>query len=205
MVLSDGVDDSWFVMPEDRPIGGPNFLFIGRQEPFQKGLDLLVAAIDRVTAAGQFPQARFKIAGPSTPPMANVLGQSNAYRSGLIDVVGEVSGTDKQELFAWAHYFLHPSRYEGMAKAPREALAQGVPIIASRESNLGDWAVDAHFGLVCELSVESLAEAISAACIGHAELHGQMSAAAREFAESQRWPRIAQRLDRFLVASSIAI
>jgi glycosyltransferase involved in cell wall biosynthesis len=199
LTLSDGCDDSWFIPATRSPLDtGPNFLFLGRQEPFQKGLDLLVGAIDSIMETGRFPNARFKIVGPSNWQTDAVRLDSRSIATGYLEVHGEVQGDEKQTLFSWGHYFLHPSRYEGMARAPREAVSQGLPLIASRESNFGDWILQGEFGYVCELTAESLADAISMACQAGDEEYARMSQAARRFAERRRWPQVAAELDVFL-------
>jgi len=76
-----------------------------------------------------------------------------------VKYLGRVSEEQKHALFVSAHMFVFPSHYEGFGIPPLEAMACGVPVIASRATSLpevlGDGALyfDEHdcSGLACAI------------------------------------------------------
>ena len=80
-----------------------------------------------------------------------------------------------------------------MAKLPREAVATGLPVIASRESNFGDWAEHVGFGIAVELSGDSIADAMRRFMIEQ-DLVSRCSKSAIDFAGRNTWDSIASSL-----------
>lgn len=107
-------------LPGDRRVA----LFLGRLDPAQKGLDRLVRAIDR--ERGRLRDWTFLFVGD---------GEGRALLDGLggegLDV-RVVPWTDQPAQFmAAADLLLMPSRWEGVPLAMLEAMAVGLPILAS--------------------------------------------------------------------------
>ena len=105
---------------------------------------------------------------------------------GNVFVMPPAFGHDKTLLFLESHVFLHPSRFEEMAKLPREAMATGLPVIASKESNLGDWAVSHGFGLSTGLDPLDLAAAMQK-IIDHPNSLTALSEKCIKFSDEHRW------------------
>lgn len=59
-----------------------------------------------------------------------------------------------------ADLFVQPSRFEGYSLSIMEALALGLPIIATKAA-AGEQITDGVNGVLCDASAESIAEAIS--------------------------------------------
>ena len=78
---------------------------------------------------------------------------------GKIDFLGQIVGKAKEELYEDADVFIVPSHRESFCIAIAEALAHGVPVIASKYA---PWPrlVDERCGLWVENSSSSLANAI---------------------------------------------
>jgi len=106
----------------------PRLLAVATVTP-RKAYDVLVDALARIadlewhcTIAGSLDRA------PET--VAAVRRQIEGYAlTGRIDLVGEV--IDPTRLHEAADIFVHPSRYEGYGMAIAEALAYGVPVVAT--------------------------------------------------------------------------
>lgn len=177
-----------------KPDGRLHFLFLGRLDVFQKGLDLIVDAVALLNAQGYRDQYHVTLAGPAWRDSSFHLSQRISQKQvPNISIPGPAYGQDKQRLFENAHVFLHPSRFEEMAKVVREATAAGLPVIASRESNYADWATQHCFGLSTELSAHSLAAQMGS-IMERPEMLPFMSLAATQYASASSWPSIGRRL-----------
>lgn len=75
----------------------------------------------------------------------------------------------------------------------------GVPLVATRESNFGDWVSRFSMGYVCDASARSIAAAILAACSEHDSRHATLSANALVFARAHVWGEVGRRLSDFLL------
>ncbi len=124
-VVAPGVD-----RPARPPAGGqgpPYVLALGRTEP-RKDLPTLVRAFDLI--AGSHPDLELRIAGPAgwaEDDLRSAIGK--ARFSGRIHRMGWVD--DRERLVAEAAVFAYPSVYEGFGLPPLEAMALGVPVVAT--------------------------------------------------------------------------
>jgi glycosyltransferase involved in cell wall biosynthesis len=126
----------------------PFVLFVGRLHE-QKGIDLLLAAFDRV--ATRHPSAKLVIAGPDYG--FDVPGGGRVLR------VGPVYGRDKLAALRDAACFCLPSRHEGFSLAVLEAMAVGVPVVISTECHFPEVATGGA-GLVTSLDPRAIADAL---------------------------------------------
>ncbi len=125
--LPNGVpvpDTPWQPRPDWQ--AAPRALFVGRLAP-EKGLDLLIDAWSEVRA--RHPEARLTLVGegPERPALA-----ARIVRLGLsaaVDLPGAT--TDPAASLRAADLFVLPSREEGMSIALLEAMALGLPVVAS--------------------------------------------------------------------------
>jgi glycosyltransferase involved in cell wall biosynthesis len=139
--------------------GRLRLLFLGRIDP-KKGIENLLAACRRLNNLGQ-PWS-LAIAGSGDPAYTASL-QQNARDLGLreqVSFVGEVRGQAKDDLFAASDLAVFPSHTENFAMVVAEALAHGIPVIASKGT---PWSgVEAHgCGLWVENDPATLAAAIA--------------------------------------------
>lgn len=113
-----------------------------------------------------FPAATFTIAGEG--PLENALREL-AAELGIADRVrftGFLSQDALQALFAEAHIFFHPSETvggdtEGVPNALLEAMAGGLPIVATRHGGIPEVVSDGVSGLLCnERDIPALAAAL---------------------------------------------
>ena len=103
----------------------PIALFVGRLEP-RKGVDLLLTAWARMASRSASP--RLLIVGPGDPEV----WAARAHALGIESVVSFLGGRDDVDrLYRSADLFVFPSRAEGCPNAVLEAMASGVPIVAT--------------------------------------------------------------------------
>lgn len=108
----------------------PRAIYVGRLAR-EKGLDLLIDAWPEVLHA--FPTARLTLIGegperPALEARAAALGLSRGP-DGAIDMPG--ASDDPTHLLRGADLFILPSREEGMSIALLEAMALGIPLVAT--------------------------------------------------------------------------
>jgi glycosyltransferase involved in cell wall biosynthesis len=106
--------------------------------------------------------------------------------------IGFVDDADLPDLYRAARVFAFPSLYEGFGLPPLEAMACGVPVVASNASSLPEVVGDAGL-LVDPLDVDGLAEALTQAAADdawRAQAITRGLARARQFT----WTRAAEQL-----------
>lgn len=161
-----------------RPQGKLRLLFLGRVHE-KKGIELLIDAMSRLE-----PEVELDVYGTGTRDYLARL-DSRIAALGLETRVrfhGHVDGEAKTRAFRDADLFVLPSHSENFGIAIAEALAHGLPAIATRNT---PWAgLDKHdCGRCIALGVETLASAISELAAGNLEAAGQRGRAwaARDF------------------------
>lgn len=103
-------------------------LFLGRLEQ-NKGIYELLDALAIVVR--QFPQLRLLIGGDGEVDQVRAKAEQLGLGSN-IELHGWVSGAQKQVLFSRASLLVLPSYKEGLPMAVLEAMAQGIPVVASK-------------------------------------------------------------------------
>jgi GalNAc-alpha-(1->4)-GalNAc-alpha-(1->3)-diNAcBac-PP-undecaprenol alpha-1,4-N-acetyl-D-galactosaminyltransferase len=115
---------------QDAPIAkllpAPSLIAIGRLHP-QKGFDLLIRAFEQIQA--KYPDWQITILGEG--PMRSELEElrSQLQLTGRVHLPGLV--TNVQQYLYQADIFVMPSRFEGFPMALCEAMASGLPVIAT--------------------------------------------------------------------------
>jgi glycosyltransferase involved in cell wall biosynthesis len=140
---------------------GPTVLGVGRLVPI-KGWEVLVRAVARLPRRRR-PAVVLLGDGPQGPGLA-----AQAARAGItLRLMGAVNRGTVANWMAAADLYVQPSvrlpngRAEGMPLAVREALAAGVPVIASAVGGLGELA-HRDLTLVPPAQPDALARAIAA-------------------------------------------
>jgi glycosyltransferase involved in cell wall biosynthesis len=115
--------------PVRNPVHPKRVVFLGRLHPI-KGLPMLLEAWARVRPSDW----TLEIVGPDEGGHRQILAaQVNALAiSGSVHFSGPVSETEKRSLMARASVFVLPSHSESFGMVIGEALAEGVPVIASK-------------------------------------------------------------------------
>ncbi|HVM03246.1 MAG TPA: glycosyltransferase family 1 protein [Acidimicrobiales bacterium] len=165
------------------PVDGPYVLALGTIEP-RKGLPDLVAAFDAVAAAR--PGLRLVVAGADGWGVeAFDRALARAAHGERVVRLGWVGPDRAAALLAGAAVLAYPSLYEGFGLPPLEAMAAGVPVVATRAGALPEVLGDAAC-LVPAGDHVALAEAL-ALVLDDAEVRGGLVARGREQAARFSW------------------
>jgi glycosyltransferase involved in cell wall biosynthesis len=188
----DRPDPAW--MAPSNPV--PRLLAVGTVTP-RKAHDVLVDGLARMTdlnwhciIAGSLERA------PETT--ASLCRQIEHYGlAGRIELVGEIA--DPAPLYETADIFVLPSRYEGYGMAIAEALAYGIPVVATKVGAIPDVVSEGAGILVPPDDPATLADALRR-LVENRTLRREYSDGARAAAERfARWrdtaARIASALD----------
>jgi glycosyltransferase involved in cell wall biosynthesis len=178
----------------DRDWSFPRLLSAGRIV-HQKGLDLAMHALGGLKDFDW----EWHIAGDG--PQMDLL-QSLAKELGIDDRIRFLGWQSRDQLircYQQANVFLFPSRHEGMPNAMLEAMAGGLPVIASCIAGNEELVVDGKTGyLVPSEDIEALRTALKK-LLSDAALRQQMGVASRKYVEENySWESTAHQYARLL-------
>jgi glycosyltransferase involved in cell wall biosynthesis len=169
------------------------FMFIGRLDPWQKGLDLLIESF----AHAGLRDAGLVLVGPSCRDSRRNLERLSERHAISSQVVfaGPAFGQDRADLLAAADVFVHPSRWEGLSLSVLVAAAAGKPCLITREADPLGELERAQAALLVDASIASVATGLRRAAGLSREALRIIGTRAQCVAAAQfRWPVIARQL-----------
>lgn len=190
-VIHDGVDTDIFRPLPDVPKEPATILFVGNSEDRNKGAVYLLRALARLQHELDFrlvfvdrKEKDLKIA----PPLVWKYGLQRAVR-----FTGRVSRDELVRLYNSATLFVSPSLYEGFGLPAAEAMACGLPVVATTAGAYPEFIDDGKTGLLVRPADPlALAEAIKRV-LTDADLAARLGAAASERIRSRfTWRRCAE-------------
>lgn len=162
-IVPYAVSDEWFAKPSFKTgvREAKKFLFLGRQDIYQKGIDLLLDAFGHLNRNGYANRYEALLAGPDLNGSIKEL-RAQIEKRGLNNVMCSegLYGEAKEKAFAETDLFLSPSRFEGIPKTVREAMARGIPSLITRETNLADICNEDRSGIVASLNSRDIADSL---------------------------------------------
>ncbi len=166
------------------------FIYLGRNDTRQKGIDLLLEAL--AIAAHEGVDCSLTIAGSPWRDSARSI-EAQIRRLGLdarVQRVGEFEEARKWSLLAQADYLVFPSRWDGPPRPVREALSVGLPVVVTPETNLGHLVASHGAGLQVALGPDAIAEGLRHLC-GHPQQRPSLARGALALAARLQWNRVA--------------
>lgn len=133
---------SGVVMPVnvERKPDGKNVLMVSTIEP-RKNIENAVKAVGQLRQRPGFQDVTLTIVGPQGWKTEKMVQEMQ--KLSWVQVRGFVRDVELDEMYRKAGVFFYPSYYEGFGLPPLEAMARGVPVIASGVSALPEMLGDA--------------------------------------------------------------
>jgi glycosyltransferase involved in cell wall biosynthesis len=205
--------------PAGQAPGGPlQLLNVGRVSP-EKGLHVLMDALERVVPTT--PDVRVTILGEESPvpyefavkvsqdPLVRDLGRfyGASYLQHLrermspavaerVSFVDRIPHAETQRYYDVADVFVFPSIFEAFPIPPIEAMAAGLPVIASKAGGVVESVVHERTGLLIEREdPPALAEAIVRLARDRNLRRSYGDAGRRRVADLYAWPRIVEAVE----------
>lgn len=132
-------------------------LSVGRQESY-KGFEDVGRALSKLHAKGELGSRwMWLLVGSGS---AQIVGDA---ASGHVRALGRVSDVLLHSLYERADLFVHATRFEGSSLVTLEAMAHGLPVVATRAGGIPDKVIDEETGRLVEPGdVPALSSAIGA-------------------------------------------
>lgn len=187
--VGGGLNYPLSTVPRRAPSPRPTVLFVGH-DFHRKGGDVLVKAFDRVRRT--IPDARLVLVGRGTPVELNRPG---------ITSLGEIDDRHQlSELYREATAFCLPARFEPYGLVLLEAMAHGVPCVATRAGAIPEILQDGRLGLLVDIEdVNGLADGLINLLLD-VELQEALAAEGRREVEvNGTWTAVADRLMQILI------
>jgi len=179
VVVQTGVDAEYF-SPNPGVAERPKTFrvcYVGRIE-FAKGLGYLLDAWKRLALL----HAELVLVGEVKPQMNALL---RSYRDCGVRLTGALPPGEVARCYRESSVFVMPSPNEGLAQVVLEAMASGLPVVATDRTGANDCMVNGKEGLIVPArNTDALAEAILS-CNQHPEKRQAMGKAARARIESE--------------------
>jgi glycosyltransferase involved in cell wall biosynthesis len=196
VVIGNGVDTARFAPPSPAehvaaraaagiPDDAVHVVFVGHEFD-RKGLDLILSA------AADLPCVHVSVVGGTPDMLAEV--RARVARLGTADRV-HLAGRVPDPL-PWLHAadaLALPSAYEANALVVLEALACGVPVVATPVGYAPDVVDDGRTGWLVDRTVEGVRKGLAAVAALDDDARREVSAAARAAAERHDWDAAARR------------
>ncbi len=180
-VIPNGIDKIIYKKNEKKE---KYLLFLGRIEYDQKGLDLVIESYRKIADK---LQTKLVIAGSGLPRDVTRLKQLiHSYQlQDKVELVGKVTGKEKDRLIKNAMLLLIPSRYETFSLVVLEAMAYGKPVVSFAIDGL-TWLPKDCILQVEPFDVDAYAQAIYHLAT-HKKLRRQYISRSQEIVHDYSW------------------
>lgn len=169
---------------------GPHAVFIGRFDAYHKGLDLLLEACKEDKEYLRGKGFQLSLYGTETPDWHRLKEDIINWGSDFVHINGPVIGEQKEKVLLSSDVFVMTSRFEGHPMGLVEALAYGLPCLASEGTNMAGEISEHNAGWTCKAEIFSIKQALHL-IIDECALLGEKSKNALELSSQYNWSKLA--------------
>jgi glycogen(starch) synthase len=200
LLIRNGVDVEFFSPLERENVAKRKLIFVGRLSR-EKDLPTLLNAVKVLNEKRQFPFELETIGdGPERKPWEDEAKELHVAQ--MVTFRGWLDRETVRNEYRNADIFVLPSLGEGMPNVVLEAMASGLPVVATRVRGIVDLVEDGVSGFLFEpRNAEALMEKL-ALLLENDALRMKMGKAARQRAKEFSWERVAEEY-RNLLADAI--
>jgi glycosyltransferase involved in cell wall biosynthesis len=188
-VVRNGVDESFSYSHARALHSKPHLLFVGRLAA-QKNLPLLLKALDGVSDRFETTLVGRGELEAELKSMATDLGLKN------VCFHGAAQGEELRQLYRDADVFVLPSLLEGMPLVLLEAMAMGLPIVATDVPGTRDLVASGENGLLVNVDEPRAMRKALMEVASDNQRYRRMSDASRAMAASYSWDKVVSDLTR---------
>jgi glycosyltransferase involved in cell wall biosynthesis len=188
--VPNGVEERFFISREYREGDASRLLYVGTWLD-RKGVYYLAEAFEQV--ADKFPEVTLTVAGCIAPEQE----VKKYFRPGLGDRIQVIPFVQREEMpavYMEHDIFVFPSLVEGMPLTLLEAMATGMPVVATNTCGMADVITSGVNGLLVPAADGSALAAAVAQLVASSELRRQLGAAGQESARGYTWSRVTRKL-----------
>ncbi|MFV1951251.1 MAG: glycosyltransferase [Nitrospinota bacterium] len=192
--LPERLNRDWFISKGPMVQNSFKLIFLGRLDPFHKGLDLLIKGFSiAISRLKDIPMSLVLIGAPFKNNQKVI---SSLVKECKVDqrvfFTGPIYGADKYHALASADIYVQTSRWEGMPLTLIEALACSTPCIITTATNTAELILRCGAGFVTGPTPEDIAAKIIQAVEQREGLH-EMGKNGRRLVEQEfDWARTAE-------------
>jgi len=194
-VVYNGIDPAIYRPAEEEKFSEPTVLTICRLVGYKRVQDLMRAI---ALLKSEYPDIRLKIIG--TGPMEASLKELavELQMNGHVEFLGKIAGTHElAEILQKSHVFALPSVAEGFGMVVVEAMACGVPFVASRIAPIEEVTDDGQGGLLFNpMDCEDLADKIRQ-LMGDSTLTREKVREGTALSRRYRWEVLSSHLEQY--------
>lgn len=191
-LLPNAVDPEVFSPGPDEAPDPPVVTYIGRLEPWKgAGSFLEIARL----VHREVPEARFRIAGAGS--MLGEMQAAAAELDGSVEFLGEVDHDRIADVLRSSTVLVLPSFIEGLPTVCLEALACGVPVVASATGGTSEVVIQGETGFLCPAERPAAFAERVLVILRDPSLRRRMGHAGRALVEREHsWSRVAELTER---------
>lgn len=168
-------------------------IWIGGTDPYRKGLDIVIET------AATLKEVEFRIVGVNINEGKDFIEKYNK-KTNLDNVkfLSKLSDKEKINEYQASDFLIFPSRHEGMAVVPMEALACGLPVIISKMTGVNEIITNWQDGIIINnFNFIKYAKAVEK-LLNNKVLYKNISRNSRKTALNYNWESVGKEYCKFL-------
>lgn len=190
-IIFNGIDIGHFCLKPEARLAGKFIITTGASRvTVRKGVRYLIKAVASLTK--RYPQIYLKIMGDGDDKKNMEALAKELKMEDNIEFLGRIPREETAPYYQEASAFVLPSLNEGMSNAMLEALASGLPIIATDTGGSKELVKEGKNGFMVKMKDSADIGSKLEKLMTNPELCRQMGQESRKIAESMSWGKVAE-------------